>query len=151
MTSNVVNRKTIRQTLAAAMTTDLVGVTKAAKKLYDYKVSEFSAETTHIIVVTSGPTDRARQAETTRVHSFVDLEIWTFVLYSADGWTEENSEDKADDMEKEIMDWLMDHADTSDVWAGIQLNGSTEMDFKVVGGKTYRTEVIPIRLELYSE
>lgn len=153
MGSNVVSRKTVRQALAAAMQTDLVGAGHAAQKLYRYKPAKFDNETTHIIIVTSAPVTRIRQAEPTTVHSLVDLDIWTLVLFAdeAQSWTAEQSEDKRDDMEKEISDWLMDHADNSSLWEGLQLNGATETDEKVVGGKMYRTEVFPVRLELVSD
>jgi hypothetical protein len=151
MPSDVVNRKTLRQALASAMTTDLVGPTHAAQKLYRYKKSKFDAETTHLIVLTSGPADRSRQAQPTRAHSLIEMEIWIFVLYSADGWTEEQSEDKRDDMEKEISDWILDNADNSELWQGLRIVGQTEPDEQPIGGKTYRTEVITVELEEFSE
>jgi hypothetical protein len=150
MASNVPSRKTIRQALAAAMTTGLVGAGKAAKKLYRYKPSQFGAETTHIIVLTAASSDRSKQAQPVRANSVIGFEIWTFVLYSAEGWTEENSEDKLDDMEKEIIDWLLDNADNNANWDGITIE-PTEIDIVSVGGKTYRQEVIPIQVQVFSE
>lgn len=150
MASNVPNRKTIRQALAAAMEADLVGLTHAAQKLYRYKVSKFTDKTTHIILVTSGSADRARQAQPTRAYSTLEFEIWLFVLYSAESWTEEQSEDKLDDMEKEVQDWLLDHADTSELWQGIEPQ-KTEVDIVIIGGKAYRQELIPINVPVFSE
>ena len=151
MGSNVASRKTLRQALAAAMETDLVGPAHAAQKLLRYKPSKFDDKTTHIIVITSGPTTRTRIAMPTQVHSFVEFEIWTFVLYAGTGWTAEQSEDKRDDMEKEIMDWIMDHADNSNLWEGLQLSASTEVDTKTLDGVTYRTEVFPVQMEASSD
>lgn len=150
MASNVPSRKTLRQALATAMTTDLVGAGKAAKKLYRYKPAKFEAETTHIIVLTAAASDRSKQAQPTRAYSSIHFEIWTFVLYSADGWTDEQSEDKLDEMEKEIIDWLLDHADNQDSWEGITIS-PTEIDVVAVGGKPYRQELIPIEVKVFSE
>lgn len=150
MASNVPNRKTIRQRLAQLMETDLVGTGKAAKKLYRYRVSQFEEETTHIIVLTSGTSDRSKQAQPVRANSMLSFEAWLFVLYSAKGWTEEQSEDKLDTMEKEVADWLLDNADNHDEWDGITLE-KTELDIVAVGGIPYWQEVIPFTVQIFSE
>lgn len=149
MTSNVANRKTIRQALASLLSTALVGTGKPAQALYDYRASDFGGQTP-VIVVSSGGTNRAKQAQTTRVSSFVNLDIDVFTLYAEESWTEENSEDKQDDLEKAIADVLMDN-DTNDTWAQLSFNGDSVLDFNVVGGKMYRQETIPVRIQLYSE
>lgn len=151
MASNVPNRKTIRQALATLMAADLVGVSKAAKKFYGYKPAKFDAEITHIIVLTSASANRERQAQPVRSHSILSFEIWLFVLYAAENWTEEDSEDKLDDMEKEVSDWLLDNADNNANWQGITL-GKTEYDIvSSLGGIAYRQEVIPIDVQVFSE
>lgn len=152
MASNVPNRKTIRQRLATLMEPDLVGAGKAAKKLFRYKPGKLSSDaSTHVIVLTSAPANRSRQAQPTRAHSILHFEIWLLVLYSAEGWTEEQSEDKLDNMEKEVSDWLLDNADNHDEWDGIEL-GETEYDIVAApGGNTYRQEVIPIQVKVSSD
>lgn len=151
MVSNVPNRKDIRNMLATLMEADLVGVSKAAKKFYGYKPASFDEESTHIIVLTSASADRSKQAQPVRAHSVLNFDVWLFVVYAAKDWTEQQSEDKLDDMEKEVSDWLLDHADNNDNWQGIML-GKTEYDVvPSVGGTAYRQEVIPIEVEIYSE
>lgn len=149
MAANVTNRKTIRKALAALLETELVGSGLPAQALYDYKASDFDGQTP-VIVVSSGPANRSKQAQTTRVSSFVDLDIDVFTLYAEESWTEENSEDKQDDLEKAIADVLMDN-DTNDTWAQLSFNGPSELDFTVVGGKMYRQETIRVQIQLYSE
>lgn len=149
MASDVTNRKTVRKTLAALLETALVGSGKPAQALYDYKASDFDGQSP-VICVSSGPTNRAKQAQTTRVSSFVDLDIDVFTVYAEEDWTEENSEDKQDDLEKAISDVLMDN-DSTDDWAQLSFNGDSELDFVPIGGKTYRRETIPVRIQLYSE
>ena len=85
-----------------------------------------------------------------RANSVLSFEAWLFVLYSADGWTEEQSEDKLDTMEKEISDWLLDNSDNHDEWNGITLE-KTEPDLVMVGGVPYRQEVIPFTVQIFSE
>lgn len=149
MASDVTNRKTPRKALAALLEAALVGIGKPAQALYDYKASDFDGQTP-VIVVSSGPAERAKQAQTTRVSSFVDVDIDVFTMYAEEGWSEEDSEDKQDDLEKAISDVLMDN-DSTDDWAQLSFNGASELDFTAVGGKMYRRETIPVRIQLYTD
>lgn len=149
MPSSVQNRKTIRQALATLLTAELVGAGKPVQALYRYKASDFNGQSP-VVVVTSAPTNRAKQAQTTRVASFVDMDIYTFVSYAEAGWTEEQSEDNLDDLEKEISDVLMDNEST-DSWAYIAFKGDSELDFIIIGGKEYRVEIIHVRARLFSD
>lgn len=149
MPSNVLNRTTVRRALATLLDTALVGSGKPAEALYRYMVSDFQGKSP-VIVVSSAPTNRNKQAQVTRVHSFVDLDIDNYVLYSAEGWTEEQSEDALDELEKAVSDVLMDN-DTTETWAQLSFKGDSDLDYVAVGGKMYRVETIHVRTQLYSE
>lgn len=153
MSSNVINRKTVRQALAAGLSAALVHTTpgdgKPIDALYRYRISKI--EKNFVIVVTSAPADRKKQAQPTRVASFIQLEIVIFTIYSTTNFTEEDSEDKADDLEKAVGDWIEDN-DTTDDWEELQQSGPSEYDVvTLVNGKTYRIETIPVRLQVHSD
>jgi hypothetical protein len=82
MTANVQNRKDIREAFATLIETALVGTGLPAQKVYPYRVADFKGRYS-IVAVTSGKANRSKQAQVTRVTSGVNLEVHTFVLYSA--------------------------------------------------------------------
>lgn len=90
MPSDVQNRSTIRYAFAALLETALVGSGLPAKKVYPYRVSDFGGRYS-VVVVTSAPVSRSKQAQVTRVSSLVQLEVHTFVLYAADAVVATNS------------------------------------------------------------
>ncbi len=149
MASDVPNRKTIRKALTALLETALVGAGKPAQAIYDYKASDFEGQSP-VIVVSSGPSDRTKQAQPTRANSLILLDIDVFTAYAEANWTEENSEDAQDDLEKAISDVLLDN-DTTNDWEQLQFNGASEVDFNVVGGKLYRQETIRVQIQVFSE
>jgi len=82
MASDVQNRKTIREEFASLLETALVGSGLPAQAVYPYRVSDFKGRYS-VVAVTSGKANRGKQAQVTRVSSRVNLEVHTFVLYSA--------------------------------------------------------------------
>lgn len=90
MTSNVQNRQTIREALAALLVTALEGTGKPAQKVYNHRVSDFQGRSP-VVVVASRPTNRSKQAQVTRVSSSVKLDVHTFVLYAESELTSSNS------------------------------------------------------------
>jgi hypothetical protein len=90
MSSDVQNRKTVRRALAALLEAQLVGSGKPAQKLYRYKKSDFKGQSP-VIVVTSAPVTRSKQAQVTRIASMMELEIHTFVLYADEPVTATNN------------------------------------------------------------
>lgn len=81
MTSNVPNRKLVRQAFAALLETALVGTGKPAQRVYQYRAADFGGKYS-VAAVTSAPTTRAKQAQMTRTVNKVRLQVHTFVLYA---------------------------------------------------------------------
>jgi hypothetical protein len=79
--ANVVARQTLREAFATLLTASLVGTGKPAQVVYDYKVSDFKGKYS-VVVITSGETDRMKQAQVSRVNSLINLEAHLFVLYA---------------------------------------------------------------------
>ena len=75
------------------------------------------------------------------------LDVHTFVLYATEdgSWTEQQSEDRLDLLEKSIADVIKD-ANDSGLWESVTPNGQSEIDGLELGGQEYRHEVIPVRI-----
>ncbi len=149
MTINVTNRKALRRALAAGLFNDLVhtvdGDNKPLDALYRYRKSKIDEN--FVICVTSASVNRIKQAEPSLVVSYVEFDIHIFVIYAANNFSEEDSEDKADDIEKAVNDWLLDHGTTSD-WEGLEQSGPSEPDVQILSsGRTFRIETIPVRMK----
>jgi hypothetical protein len=81
MTSNVPNRKLVRQAFAAKLESALVGSGKPAQRVYRYRPADFGGKYS-VVAVTSAPTTRAKQAQVTRTANKIRLQVHTFVLYA---------------------------------------------------------------------
>lgn len=153
MTTNVPSRKDLRQALAAGLTTALVHTAPADGKPLDalYRYRKAQIDKNFVICVTSDPVNREKQAEPSLVTSRVDLGIHIFTIYAAENFSEEASEDKADDLEKAVSDWLLSN-DTTEDWEQIGQSGPSEYDVvTLVNGKTYRIETIPVQVLTHSD
>ena len=142
MTSNVINRETVRDQLATLLAAALVGTGKPAQAVYNYQVGDFEGKSP-VVVVTSSGTGRGSPLAY-GVTSF-RMELHTFVLYALeDGtWTEAQSEDRLDLLEKTIADVLQD-ANDSGTWMSVQMAGDSVVDGVEIGGDEYRHETIPV-------
>ena|SRR5688500_10508414 len=147
MASNVINRETVRKQFAALLAAALVGPGKPAEAVYDHQVGDFEGKSP-VVVVTSGGTGRGSSvvANTT---AFL-LDAVTFVAYALEdgSWTEAQSEDRLDLLEKSIADVVKD-ANDSGIWLSVEFNGESETDGAEIGGVEYRYEVIPLRITVW--
>ena len=146
MSSNVINRETVRDQLATLLTAALVGSGKPAEAVYNYQVGDFEGKSP-VVVVTGAGSGRGNPLIYGE-GSFL-FEIHTFVLYALEdgSWTEAQSEDRLDLLEKSIADVLND-ANDSDTWMSVTMNGESEVDGVEIGGDEYRHEVIPVRVTI---
>lgn len=145
MTSDSVNRETIRDALAALLDTALVTTLQSTKIVYNYLVSDFKGRSP-VVVVTSAGGERRKIAQPLVGHTQALLEVHTFVLYALadESWTEQQSEDRLDLIEKQINDVLIDNYVYPGYWQHIDYQLPSEVDpIPVkVGGDVYRHETI---------
>jgi len=144
MSSNVTDRAAVRSQLATLLASALVGAGKPAQAVYAYQVGDFD-KLSPVIVVTGAGTGRGNPLITDPTDFFLD--VHTFVLYATEdgGWTEQQSEDRLDLLEKSISDVIKD-ANDSGLWESIVPNGESQIDGLEIGGLEYRHEVIPVRV-----
>lgn len=81
MTSNVPNRKLVRQGFASLLEAALVGTGKPAQRVYRYRPADFGGKYS-VVAVTSAPTTRSKLAQVTATANKIRLAVHTFVLYA---------------------------------------------------------------------
>ena len=145
MAANSLNRETVRDALATLLQVALVGSGKPVQAVYNYEISDF-ADQSPIVVVTCGGTVRERGTLGTSWRTLVDLRVHVFTLYAlTDGtWTEAQSEDRADLIEKKIADVVLDNYSNT-TWDELYFTGQTQVQPLVLGGREYRMETISLK------
>ena len=147
MPSNVISREVVRDQFAALLEAELVGVGKPVEAVYNYLIGDFKNRSS-IIIVTSAGTGRG--SAIVKNPSSFRIDVVTFVLYAneAGTWTEAQSEDQLDLLEKSVSDIVVD-ANDSDTWQSVEFEGDSEPDVIDIGGVAYRYEVIPLRITVW--
>jgi len=144
MTSNVVSRETVRDAVATLLEAALVGVGKPAQAVYNYQIEDFG-EQSPVVVVSSGPSHRGRLDSKELGDTAFAIDIYAFVLYATeDGtWTEANSEDSLDGLEKAIIDALVDGFD-SQPWLFVDMPDWSLVQPIMIGENEYRRESVTL-------
>lgn len=150
MASNVANRQTIREALAALIDAAL----SSDWDVFNYGTSVFSGKARNVIIA-SGDTEYKDDGADSTDDEDADVEflfnIGIFVLYASDSqsWTAQNSEDALDLGRKTITDIVRDNRDNAN-WYRLSSNGRSAVG--VVpdkGGVPYRYEIVPVKITIY--
>lgn len=142
MTSDAPTRQTTREILAAGLEAKCVTSTSHAQAVYDYQKADFGTESP-VIVVTSASSARNQQVFGGWVEAQFDYDVHLFVLYAGGTlWTEADSEDRLDLLEKEVGDWILDNQGGTLSW---DFRATTVIQPVAIGGEEYRHEIIPVR------
>lgn len=141
----IINRKTARGQLGTLLSAALVGTGKPAQAVYSYKVSDFQGASP-VVVVSSEGADRTQATQQLRNNTHFYYNIFVFVLYKDEvsSWTEQNAEDKIDDIEQLIAGVIVDNCYLSGYWNDLSKNGPSTTDIIEVGGVQYIRESIPV-------
>lgn len=138
------SRKETRQALAQLLTTEVT----SAKKVYAFQKAKLKGQTP-VLCVTSAGSARTRQTLAGSGATFT-LDIHSFVLYADGGsWTEEQAEDRLDDLEQQISA-VVDKYAKSTSWARLTYADRSDARSPVtLEGITYLHEVIPVEIQIY--
>lgn len=140
------SRKTVRKELAALLSNDLVGSGKLAQAVYAYRVGDFEGQSP-VVVVSSGGT--LRQPWTMQgTMPVYHLEVDIFVLYAneAGTWTEENAEDRLDDIEQAIAEVIEKHQ-VNQCWDALTQTEMSERTDLEIGGVEYIHEMMVVEVQ----
>ncbi len=152
MASNVIDRAVIRQAIYNLLSPELVGTGKPAQVIYSYLPADLEGAAT-AVVVASGPVDRGKIANVAAISKTTfDIDVMVFAMYgNGDSWTDENTADAGDAIEKAIADVIIDN-NTGSSWINLEYRGKTEMLRSVmIGSAEYQRELIPLTVEIINE
>lgn len=152
MAANSYNRKTARQALAALFSATLVGSGKPCEAFYRYRVGKFDGKSPVGVLMSAGSKRPKLSVGITTLREItLYFDLYVFVAYSdsTTSWTDENSEDKLDDIEKLIADTVADNERTAN-WELLTMGDRSETGefVSVVGGMSYRREVFPLEMRV---
>lgn len=146
------SRATIRTGLADLLRARLVdSPLELAERVYSYQRGDFIEQLdgvdtilTPVVIVTSAGSDYASAGQAKLGHPAHRIEVHTFVLYanSAVGWSEEQAEQRADELMAEIYRVILANRRNLPHWQSIQFAAPSETHFVVIGGVTYRQEIL---------
>ena len=140
MVANEPNRSDYRNFLAQGLEAKIVTGLGHAQACYAYQISDFAGQSP-VLVVTSRNSKRDQQTFGANNLTTFGLDVHIFTLYSADGWTESEAETRADLLEKEVTDWVVDNRSGTIYW---NVSGETQLGGIELGGDEYKHEVVPI-------
>lgn len=143
------SRELVRDTFASLVTTAAVGTGKPAEAVYNYQVGDF-ANKSPIIVVASGPIQRSKSDMSGECwRSIIILQVYIFVLYAGENWTEAQAEDALDEIEAIIADVVLANPYVPGVWNYCTYaEEPTQIDGVTVGGLEYKRELINVMFEV---
>ena len=153
MPANSYNRKTARQAVAALFEAALVGTGKPCEAFYRYRVGDFAGKSPVGVLMSSGskrPKISVGVSALREITLYFDLYIFVAYADQSTGWTDENSEDKLDDVEKLVAEVVADHERNSGNWEALTMGDRSETAeiVSVFGGMSYRREVFPLEMRL---
>ena len=148
MASNTINRKTVREALAALIDAKF----SSDWDVFNYKAPKFAGKARNIVVSSAGSRRAIMAAASGEADSGFRFRIFIFVLYAndAEGWTAQESEDALDTAEKDLVDMCNDNQ-TNANWNRLYIEGESDPDAVIdEGGQVFRREIINIRTEKYT-
>lgn len=143
------SREAVRDGVTGLLRSALVGSGKPAQAVYGYQVGDFAGQSP-VVVVKSGPVERVRRGLGACWHTMATLQVFVFVAYADEGWTEANAEDALDSIEALIADVVLANGSTA-TWHGLTYEGPTEPGGIEIGGVEYRREVVRLRCEVLGD
>jgi len=147
MAVTITGRKTIREKWAALVQADMVGAGKSLAAVYAYQKGKLAGVTPCMVIVSEGtePVNPENSVETIE-----HLGFHSFILYEDSDFTEQQSEDAADAIAKDIRELVELYSDrTQEVnpeWTYAEMGRSTIDAYTDLEGEEYRHEYFQVRV-----
>lgn len=143
------NRETIRDALATLLSAGLAGAGKPVQAVYGYLKSDFEGQTP-VVIVQSGPIRRGTPTVTDDWDNLMrfNVLVWVMDADTDSGWTDQNVDDKADEVEAAIADIVLANRRNA-AWAEMSYaNEPTNIVRVTVGSTPYVVEQIPLDVQV---
>lgn len=130
------SRKEVRQHLAQELQDWLGDLVQA---VYDHKVGDLAGQSPVVVVLSLGS---ERERETYRgwlARFYFSVQVW--VLYASGGWTEADAEDRLDEIEMAIAEYVNLNQREIGFWEALSFEGRSEaLEVTPLGGEPYLVE-----------
>lgn len=135
-------RQLRREALAAHLKACVSACDQAA--IFAYQIGDFGTLSPAMRVLSAGSerpklTNRGRSAR-----MLFSVQIWVLAVDPDAGWTEQQAEDALDACEQQVADAVDAGNHKTDVWAGLDIVGQSEVTREILGGKQYLFEEVTV-------
>lgn len=137
-----VNRKSVRDALAAGLTTALT----TAQAVYGYQRGGFEGRTPVVRVMSAGSERTRLTAQGNRATLFFLVQLWVLYADPDAGWDEQDAEDALDQLEYELAVWMEANRVTAD-WLGLDMAGRSTVEIVRYQGLPYLVEDVPVMVK----
>lgn len=139
------SRKRIRHALAEVLDNEVT----AARAVYGFQKAKLKGQTPVICVTSAGTARAPMTMQGDQSTCYLDINV--FVLYTDGGsWTEEQAEDKLDDIEEQIAAVVAKYRKSTSWGRLAYVDRSDARTPIVLEGITYLHEVIPLEIQEYT-
>jgi hypothetical protein len=144
MSAGASNRKNLRQALATALTTALTSV----QAVYRYQRGGFEGQTPVVRVMSMGSNRIRLTPLGSAAELYFLIQIWVLYTDTAAGWSEEQAEDRLDDIDAQLASWLEGNRKSTD-WQAIDQTGRSFVQIVRFQGRPYLVEDVPVTVKVY--
>ncbi len=141
------SRKALRRELARLLAEALAGAGKPVQQVLAYRAGDLLGQSPVVVVSSLGSSRPQLSFQGTVPRHRLQVDV--FVLYAdpASGWGEEQAEDRLDDIEQAVADFIDAHPVWDGFWQGIDRSEWSERVDVEIGGKEYTREVLVLTFE----
>ncbi len=107
----IISRKTIRDEIVAALSTALTGSGKPVSSVYGYQIGKLNGESPVVLVLSRSTERRPAGVGAKKFNNTFELELQVLVYDGLENnpLTEQQREDKVDEIEAAMADWFASH------------------------------------------
>ncbi len=126
---------------------------KPCQEFYGHQVADFGGRSPIAMLVSAGSGARpADYGNTAQVLVLISSHQLHALQRCGNGWTEANSQDAMDKIEKVVDETIAANLVNGTVWADLGYDGKTTTGIvQILGGDTYRYEIIPVRAQVWHD
>ena len=152
MAANAISRQVIREEIASRATTALTAGAGPFQTIYSDNRRTWKGESPVLVILSEGTAREPLGMGNIQYWNRMRFSFLIFVLEADEkdaNWTEANVEDKVDECEKEVSDFIMDNRQAVGFWLNLLPDGDFSAILPAtVGGESYRMEILTVIAEV---
>lgn len=140
------DRGMVRRTFAALVHDQV----PSAQVVYAYQPGDFGGQSPAVVIGSAGSRRERMTLRGGRTTAYLDVYVFVLAAQPDSAYTQADSEDALDAVERELAALLLDMPIQQIGWQAIDYADRSTCDFVLVDGREYKRERIPIAINLYS-